>query len=472
MTPAAARYISSAGVDHPHYDLALLLSIEPIVNAVRYDATTFNVCLTDDPENNAWKREFITNGSGVADFERMKGFQQNNGTGTSRYGIGLWANQFAGDPSGALHAHRIAKVAGEEDATYVETTATSSLWKPYPMHITHPKNPFKTVESSGFYDFGYIRKERLPKVKSIQDFACQFREMVCVKTDQIVLDKLKITLTINGQLISDSWRDKWQSLETVLQNNPNVAKYDKHVTKSGAVTVTANYYRIARGIEIDYFPNYGKHHASSTMVHMHQEGFQNHEAPVHEVFGLKIHPTSQNGCVAVVTFSASSPAELPTPAGTRTNYLPTCEIYKHLVGEVRKLQPVGWINAKFALPVAAAPAPVAAAPAPVAAAPAPTHAVSDSEESSSSKKERKKRAPMTEEAKAAMKAKREATIAAKKVVIHEPDRAVLDDVQAANMPETDAATITRLEARVAELEARVAELEARVAELEAKPTIC
>lgn len=40
---------------------------------------------------------------------------------------------------------------------------------------------------------------------------------------------------------------------------------------------------------------------------------------------------------------------------------------------------------------------------------------SDSE-STDSKKERKKRAPMTEEAKAAMKAKREATLASKKVV--------------------------------------------------------
>ena len=41
---------------------------------------------------------------------------------------------------------------------------------------------------------------------------------------------------------------------------------------------------------------------------------------------------------------------------------------------------------------------------------------SDSE-SSDSKKERKKRAPMSDEAKAAMKAKREATIAAKKAAV-------------------------------------------------------
>jgi len=40
---------------------------------------------------------------------------------------------------------------------------------------------------------------------------------------------------------------------------------------------------------------------------------------------------------------------------------------------------------------------------------------SDSESDSSSKKERKKRAPMTDDQKAAMKAKREATLAAKKV---------------------------------------------------------
>ena len=48
-----------------------------------------------------------------------------------------------------------------------------------------------------------------------------------------------------------------------------------------------------------------------------------------------------------------------------------------------------------------------------------TETKSDSE-STDSKKERKKRAPMTDEAKAAMKAKREATIAAKKGAAPEP----------------------------------------------------
>ena len=60
----------------------------------------------------------------------------------------------------------------------------------------------------------------------------------------------------------------------------------------------------------------------------------------------------------------------------------------------------------------AAPAEAAPAPAPAEAAPAPA---SDGEDKD--KKERKKRGPMSEEAKAAMKAKREATIAAKKAAV-------------------------------------------------------
>jgi hypothetical protein len=65
----------------------------------------------------------------------------------------------------------------------------------------------------------------------------------------------------------------------------------------------------------------------------------------------------------------------------------------------------------------AAPAPAAEpVPAPVPA-PAPAEAAPASEGEDKDKKERKKRGPMSDEAKAAMKAKREATIAAKKAAV-------------------------------------------------------
>ena len=70
------------------------------------------------------------------------------------------------------------------------------------------------------------------------------------------------------------------------------------------------------------------------------------------------------------------------------------------------------IAAKKAAPVVAAPVAAPAEPVPAEAAPAPA---SDGEDKD--KKERKKRGPMSEEAKAAMKAKREATIAAKKAAV-------------------------------------------------------
>ena len=68
------------------------------------------------------------------------------------------------------------------------------------------------------------------------------------------------------------------------------------------------------------------------------------------------------------------------------------------------------IAAKKAAPVPAEPVAAPAEAAPAEAAPA-----SDGEDKD--KKERKKRGPMSEEAKAAMKAKREATIAAKKAAV-------------------------------------------------------
>ena len=70
------------------------------------------------------------------------------------------------------------------------------------------------------------------------------------------------------------------------------------------------------------------------------------------------------------------------------------------------------IAAKKAAPAPAEPVPAPAEPVPAEAAPAPA---SDGEEKD--KKERKKRGPMSDEAKAAMKAKREATIAAKKAAV-------------------------------------------------------
>ena len=58
-----------------------------------------------------------------------------------------------------------------------------------------------------------------------------------------------------------------------------------------------------------------------------------------------------------------------------------------------------------------------AAPVVAEAAPAPAEAAPASDGEDKDKKERKKRGPMSEEAKAAMKAKREATIAAKKAAV-------------------------------------------------------
>ena len=69
-------------------------------------------------------------------------------------------------------------------------------------------------------------------------------------------------------------------------------------------------------------------------------------------------------------------------------------------------------EATIAAKKAQVPAPAAPAPAPAAEAPPAEAPPSDGEDKD--KKERKKRGPMSDEAKAAMKAKREATIAAKK----------------------------------------------------------
>ena len=71
-------------------------------------------------------------------------------------------------------------------------------------------------------------------------------------------------------------------------------------------------------------------------------------------------------------------------------------------------------------------------------------AASDSEGSTESKKERKKRAPMSDDAKAAMKAKREATIAAKKA---EPVAPATPEKAPAPEPEAPGAPVKERKAR-------------------------
>ena len=100
-------------------------------------------------------------------------------------------------------------------------------------------------------------------------------------------------------------------------------------------------------------------------------------------------------------------------------------------------------------------------------------AKSDSEGSTDSKKERKKRAPMSDEAKAAMKAKREATIAAKKGTALPPAPASAEPAPEAPAPEVPAKKAKKTKAAapapaanpiIAEVDKVIAPVEPEVAE--------
>jgi len=117
-----------------------------------------------------------------------------------------------------------------------------------------------------------------------------------------------------------------------------------------------------------------------------------------EVTGVVRVPTVHDEAKAVVSDSESTDSKKE-----RKKRAPMSDEAKAAMKAKREAT----IAAKKAAPVVAE-----AVPAPAEAAPAPA---SDGEEKD--KKERKKRGPMSEEAKAAMKAKREATIAAKKAAV-------------------------------------------------------
>ena len=348
---AQARKDRSAAVIHPFFPMALFLLKESITNSIRFGASVFNISFTWNESFQAWKVETQDDGSGDADFDRMNGPAEDNGESTSRYGFGDWARQVFGDASNELPAARIAKKAGEEYACSVVTGPIPILWDPRDLYYMDPKCPFKSVESHGFYNMNHIHKNAIPGI-SVDDLLAVFREIVTVGFDQDILDALCINVFINGEIVSNSLDPKWDSYETALMKKAGITvNNDGMTTKTaGDVKLVVHKVRqIGTGL-IPNFPNYGKRSMDTSLAFFFQDGILIEEQPVYQAIGLAQHPTSQNGCKAFVRLELTDPnlpaTSLPTPASTKTSYIPTCPVYMACMAALAKVRDTKWITPK------------------------------------------------------------------------------------------------------------------------------
>ena len=348
---AQARKDRSAAVSHPFYPLALFLLKESITNSIRFGASIFNISFTWNEAFQAWKVETQDDGSGDADFDRMNGPAEENGETTSRYGFGDWARQVFGDASNELPASRIAKKAGDEYALSIITGPIPNKWDPRDLYYMDPKCPFESVESHGFYNMNHIHMDAIPGIGA-DDLLAVFREIVTVGFDQEILDKLNIIVAINGETVSNSHDPKWDSYETALMKKAGITVTNDGVTTktAGDVKLTVHKLRqIGTGL-IPNFPNYGKRSMDTSLAFFFQGGILIEEQPVYQAIGLAQHPTSQNGCKAFVRLELTDPSlpatSLPTPASTKTSYIPTCPVYMACMAELAKVRDTKWITPK------------------------------------------------------------------------------------------------------------------------------
>ena len=357
---AQARKDRSAAVIHPFFPMALFLLKESITNSVRFGASVFNISFTWNESFQAWKVETQDDGSGDADFDRMNGPAEDNGESTSRYGFGDWARQVFGDASNELPAARIAKKAGEEYACSVVTGPIPILWDPRDLYYMDPKCPFKSVDSHGFYNLNHIHKNAIPGI-SADDLLAVFREIVTVGFDQDILDALCINVSINGEIVSNSLDPKWDSYETALMKKAGITVNDDGMKTVLAGNVSMDVHKVRHQLgSILNFPHYGVRSLETSLGFMFQDGILIEELPIYEVVGLASPKTNQMGCKAFIKVGLVDPTlpetEKPTPASTKTSYIPTCPIYIACRAALVKVRDNKWITDKPRKP-AMAPTP-------------------------------------------------------------------------------------------------------------------
>jgi len=357
---AQARKDRSAAVSHPFYPLALFLLKESITNSIRFGANVFNISFTWDDTLQAWKVETQDDGSGDADFERMNGPAEENGETTSRYGFGDWARQVFGDASNELPAIRIAKKSGDEYARSIVTGPIPLMWDPRDLYYMDPKCPFDSAESHGFYNMNHISRDAIPGIGA-DDLLAVFREIVTVGFDQETLDRLNINVTINGELVSNSHDPKWDSYETALMKKAGITVNDDGMKTVLAGNVNMSVHKVRHQLgTILNFPHYGVRSLETSLGFMFQDGILIEELPIYEVVGLASHKTNQMGCKAFIKVGLVDPTlpetEKPTPASTKTSYIPTCPVYMACRAALVKVRDNKWITDKPRKP-AMAPTP-------------------------------------------------------------------------------------------------------------------
>jgi hypothetical protein len=368
MTKGTQRTLAHADIKHHIFPVALFLTREELMNSVRYNAKNLWIEILELADGNFTMR-VMDDGTGDADKNRLTGPAESNGEGTARYAAGLPITRLKRANPGDVWSAAWKK-AGEKHATCMDNNFEISKCPLAGMGEFHPW----TKESDhGFVHTTPLRREKLNGVEP-KDLVATLREILCASMTPAVLARLSVTVQVKTKdgVVSEenSVKDKWRTLEQALRASQGMRIWEEKTIHVGDVVMRVVYLEMAQKTKLIDFPHYGQAGTPHAMLVMDE--FTIADMPLHVALKRKAHGSSFNRRYLLVTFSLREGVDnvelLPTPASTKTSFLPDCAIYAACMKAVTAGQPKGWAKWEAApdSPPSDGPAP---APAPEPPAP-------------------------------------------------------------------------------------------------------
>lgn len=367
MTKGTQRTISKADIKHHIFPVALFLTREELMNSVRYNAKNMWIEILELANGNFTMR-VMDDGTGDADELRLAGPAESNGGGTARYGAGLLITRLKRANEGDFWSVAWKKEGGK----YAKHMNGESNTTTCPLTGMSEFHPWTKESDHGFVHTTALLREKLQGVEA-KDLIPMLREIVCTSMTPETLARLNVTIQVKTKdgIVSEenSVKDKWRTLEQALRDSHGVRIWAEKTIHVGEVVMRVAYLEMAQKTKLVDFPHYGQTGTPHAMLAM--EEFTIADMPLHVALKRKAHGSSFNRRYLLVAFSLREGVNdvelLPTPASTKTGFLPECRIYAACMDAVKAHQPEGW--AKWEKAAAASPTSDGSVPAPEPAAP-------------------------------------------------------------------------------------------------------
>lgn len=275
QTTGVLRTFSRSIPKHRHFDKPILMKCERYNNSLQHGATIITIELDLDGEHYIVK--YSDNGDGKCDFVRYTSPQNASAEGTARFAAGCHYDRLSGDPSSEYKWEESFKIAGEDITRSFEGPFADGRGPQEFRTRVSADSHFKTKESSGMTGCWMIRKDMLNHAvdeaktsgKELDEVLVEhLSESFGMKYSQEILDKLTLKFRVGKyQILSNPKDGVMPSLETALQQDPNVYRFPDKRVVSGDTTLTYTFYRMKKGDnKLEDYPHYGSRSANSNFA--------------------------------------------------------------------------------------------------------------------------------------------------------------------------------------------------------------